>query len=500
MSDFEHRDYQVIGVNNLRSALAEKYLRLILSSPTGSGKTEMGMMVIRGAVQKKKRVAFLCNRINLVEQTSKRFRRANIPHGIIQGENTARTYENVLVASIQTVARRGMPDVDLLVIDEAHGVSGSKDFRKLIMEAKDVPVIGLSATPYAKGMAKFYAELGGPLFQKMIVAATVPELIELGYLVDVDVYAPSTPDMKGIKQSRNAFGDMDYSDADVGRAVDKPELIGDIVKHWFRLAKDTPTVCFAANIAHSKHIVERFLAAGVEAEHIDCYTDEHERQAILKRVESGETKVVSNVGILCEGWDFPACKTLILARPTRSLIRYLQMAGRIFRPHETKDRGLILDHSGTCQKLGFPTDDFTRELDDGTPKKESGKKEAEEKLPKPCPSCSFLKLSHKCPQCGFAPQAQSTIVTGEGNLELQVKSGVKHLDKQTAYSQLLTRAEERGYSRGWVSNQYRELFGVWPVKMKHKPTPVSFEMNNWLKHKAIKFAKKREKEAVNAAA
>jgi superfamily II DNA or RNA helicase len=99
----------------------------------------------------------------------------------------------------------------------------------------------------------------------MTVAATIPDLIEAGYLVDCDVYAPSEPDMTGIKQARNAFGDMDYTDADVGRAANKPELVGDIVTHWLRLARGTPTVCFAANIAHSKHIVERFHAAGVVA-------------------------------------------------------------------------------------------------------------------------------------------------------------------------------------------------------------------------------------------
>lgn len=99
-----------------------------------------------------------------------------------------------------------------------------------------------------------------------------------------------------------------------------------------RLSRGLPTVCFAANIAHLKHIVESFRAVGVAAEHADCYTSEEERIAILARVDSGETTIISNVGILCEGWDFPACRTLILARPTRSLVRYVQMAGRVLRP------------------------------------------------------------------------------------------------------------------------------------------------------------------------
>jgi superfamily II DNA or RNA helicase len=316
------RPYQALAVQNLRQSLARGAGRLMLCSPTGSGKTEIGMALVKGARSKHKRVAFLCNRIHLVNQTSRRFAKSKISHGVIQGENTRNIYEPVLVGSIQTVARRGLPEVDLLIIDEAHTVAGSKEYRAVIAAAK-CPVIGLSATPYARGLGKHYAELGGPLFEQMVIAATIPELIADGFLVDCDIYAPSEPNMTGIKQSRNAFGEMDYSDADVGRATDKPELIGDIVKHWFKLAKGTPTVCFASNISHSKHIVEQFRAAGVAAEHIDCYTDEDERKAILARMESGETLIISNVGILAEGWDFPACRTLILARPTRSLIRYM---------------------------------------------------------------------------------------------------------------------------------------------------------------------------------
>jgi superfamily II DNA or RNA helicase len=488
------RLYQTAAVQNLRLSLAGGVQREMLCSPTGSGKTEIGMALVRGARAKRKRVAFLCNRVHLVEQTSRRFTRAGIAHGIIQGENTTRVYESVLVASIQTVARRGLPNVDLIIIDEAHTVAGSSEYRAVLAAAKNVPVVGLSATPYARGLGKHYDELGGPLFEHMTVAATIPELIADGYLVDADVYAPSEPDMAGIKQARNAFGDLDYTDADVGRAVDKPELVGDIVAHWLRLAAGTPTVCFAANIAHSKHIVDRFLAAGVPAEHIDCYTPPEERQAILRRMESGEIMVLSNVGILAEGWDFPACRTLILARPTRSLIRYIQMAGRVLRPHESKDRALILDHSGSVVRLGFPTDEFPLELDDGKPREAKGAAIVREKpLPKACPSCSYVKTVHKCPVCGFAPEPKVNVDVRAGDLVLLTKKAKpQKIDKQTFYSQLLGVARDRGHKPGWVSHKYREYFGVWPRGMKDIPAPASSEVMGFLKHLQIRDAKRKE--------
>jgi len=488
---FEAREYQTYAVQNLRAGLAEGFKRQMLSSPTGSGKTEIGMILVRGAISKGKRVAFLCNRINLVGQTSARFFKAGIAHGVIQGANTSRTYENVIVASIQTVAKRGMPEVDLLVIDEAHGVAGSKDYRKVISQHKG-PVIGLSATPFSKGLGKVYDDLGGPLFEQMVIAATIQELIDQGFLVDCDVYAPSQPDLSGVKITAG-----DYNEKELGEAVDKPLLIGDIVTNWRKYANGTPTVCFATNIAHSRHIVEQFIASGVAAEHIDCYTSEDDRKDILARVSAGKTLVISNVGILTEGWDFPACRTMILARPTKSLIRYLQMAGRVLRPSEGKDRALILDHSGTVQSIGFPTDDFPMELDDGKPKQTTGSdKKVEEKKPSKCPQCSYLKKTGgKCPVCGFLPLKPNTTEHAPGELvpltkkEKAKQAKLDGLGKQEVYSELYRMAEERGYKPGWVANQYRGIFGVWPRGLKDVGRPPSLVVQNMVKSAMIRFHK-----------
>jgi superfamily II DNA or RNA helicase len=504
-AELELRPFQAAAVQSLRVGLKESFLRQMLYSPTGSGKSVMATGLIKGARLKNKRVAFLVNRVQLVEQMSAVLRRYGIPHGVIQGENTRREYEHVLVCSIQTVAKRGLPDVDFIVIDEAHAVAGSKDYRGIIESLAGKPVIGLSASPFSKGLGKHYDSLGGPLFERMVIAASIGELIEDGFLVDCDIYAPSEPDMSGIKQVRNKFGEMDWSDMDVGNATDKAELIGDIVSHWFKLARNTSTVVFAANIAHSKHIVEQFCAAGVSAAHLDCYADTDERRDVLRRFESGEIRIVSNSALLAEGWDAPFCETLILARPTKSLIRYLQMVGRVLRPFDGKDKALVLDHSGTVKRLGFPTDDLPLELDDGKPR--SASKQAQEKeapLPKACPSCAFMKPPkvHECPRCGFAPEKRSDVEVGEGQLELIVKGKKKapKMEKQAFYSQLLAYCSMRGYSEGWAAHAYRDYFDVWPKGLEKTAMEPTEEMNSWIKSRNIRNAKRREKEATRAAA
>ncbi len=488
---FELRQYQSTAIDGLRSVLGTGKKRVCLYSPTGSGKTEIGMKMIRLALGRGKRVAFLVNRIELCVQASRRFTDTGIAHGLIQGDNTNNVHASVIIGSIHTVAKRGMPEVDLILIDEAHGVPGSKAFRDLLFKLNNIPVIGLTATPFSPGMGKVYKELGGPLFEELVQAATIRELIDLNHLVDVDVYAPSEPDLRGVRIIAG-----DYNAKQLGEAVDKPDLVGDIVTHWVRLANGTATVVFATNQAHSRHVVEQFKAIGVAAEHIDCHTPDDERQAILARVRTGQTTVISNVGILAEGWDHPACSTMVLARPTRSLCRYIQMAGRILRPFPGKERGLILDHSGTVARLGFPTDDLPLVLDDGKPNSsKSRNEERTEPLPKPCPNCHFVRPAkvHECPNCGFKPERQSDVVVADGELvQLKRKKPVAKDAKQHVFSQLLFIERQRGYRHGWAANQYRSIFDVWPRGLNEVTATPSQEILNKVRANQIAYSKRKE--------
>lgn len=491
----ELRPYQTEAVNNLRSAMAQGFRRVILSSPTGSGKTEMGFEVIRLAQEKGKRVAFLANRIHLVDQTCRRLAEAGFSYGVIQGANTTAPWRSILVCSIQTVVKRGLPECDLLVVDEAHSCAGTKGYQEIMIGK---PVIGLTATPYSPGLGKHIPALDGPLFEHMVTAARIKDLVRDGFLVSAEVWAPGEPDLSNV---RVVAGDYDQKQLD--EAVDKPELVGDIVTHWLRLAGGASTVVFATNISHSKHIAEQFVSIGVKAEHLDCYTDDSERVAILARVASGETTVICNVGVLAEGWDYPACKVLILARPTKSLIRYLQMAGRVLRPFPGKEKALVLDHSGVVIRLGFPWDDFSRPLDDGKAKSSKSEKiEKPEPLPKKCPKCNFVKPPRTpvCPECGFEAVKPCDVEATDENLvlltdktETRAIRTLKDLGRQSVYSQLLSYSRAHKYNAGWAKHKYRVIWGQWPnhqVEIEETPTP---ELLAWVRSGQIRYSKWKAK-------
>lgn len=493
---FELRSYQQTAEHEARLALAGGKRRVVLYLPTGGGKTLTATSIITKAVAKGRKVVFLANRKQLVQQTSAVLTRYGIDHGILQAENTRSLDAQVLVASIDTVHVRGLPaDVGLIIIDECHGVAGSEKYRKLLAKYNALPVVGLSATPFAAGMAKHYPDIGGPLFEELVVGATITDLIADGYLVDADIYAPSEPDLAKVRSTKGMDGLLDYAQSDLEEATDKPQLIGEIVSHWRKLADGKQTVCFATSIPHSKHIVEKFQAAGVAAEHIDYHHDDEERAAILDRFARGETMVLSNVALLSEGWDCPSTEVMILARPTRSLIRFIQMVGRVLRPADGKTRALLLDHSGSTARLGHPCDDLPLELDDGKPKAagKQDKSERRESLPKPCPSCSFMRPAgvHACPKCGFAPERRSDVETVDGQLVKQErKKPVTKDAKQHVFSQLLFIERKRGYRHGWAANQYRSMFDVWPRGLNEVVATPTQEVLNKVRANQIAFAKR----------
>lgn len=485
----ELRSYQRNGIDAVKQSLRLGRKRVVLYAPTGAGKSVMALEIVKMVLAKGRKVAFLVNRKGLVHQFSGHLTKAGIAHGILQGENTFGVSMDVVVGTVQTASRRGLPPVDVVIIDEAHAVPGSSEYRKLIFAFNNIVWIGLTATPFSKGMRQKHVELGNEeLFQDLVITTTIKSLIEEKFLVDCDIYAPSEPDLSGVKMQKNSFGEMDYSEKDLADAVDKPALIGDIVSHWMKLAPGTQTVVFATNIAHSKHIVEQFRGQFIKAEHVDCYMDDEEKAAIHKRFESGEITVLSNVAMLREGWDVPGCSTMILARPTKSLIAWVQMVGRVLRPADGKTRALVLDHSGSVHELGYPTEDLPLELCDGKPKKTESKKR--EKNPKKCPKCYFIKKTHICPQCGFAPEKVSDVVEEDGELQT-VKKASKPM-KQEFYSELLGYAASKGYKHGWAANKYREKFSVWPKGLEEIRKIPSQETKNWILHSQIRYAKRRD--------
>lgn len=482
------RDYQKDAIAKLRHSLAKGHKRPVVQMPTGAGKTIAAAEIVRLARQKGNRVLFCVPSISLIDQTVQKFEQHDIWEiGVIQAMHM-RTDETqpVQVCSVQTLARRAkLPAADLVIVDECHVMFKFYDRWFNSPDWANVPVVGLTATPWSKGM--------GQIFDDLIIGTTTQQLIELKHLSDFKVYAPSSPDLTNV-----AVVAGDYNKRQLGVAMDKVPLVADIVSTWLEKGQNRQTICFCVNRVHAKHIQKLFQEAGVKTGYMDAFTNMTERATIAKQFADGDIQIVCNVGVLTTGIDWDV-RCIILARPTKSEILYTQMIGRGLRQAEGKDHCLILDHSDTTLRLGFVTDILYEKLDDGT-KKGLNQREKEVPLPKPCPSCSFLKppKTQVCPACGFKAEAVAKVehITGKlvelGRNDKKPNGIYTEAEKKKFYWELLGYAASYGYKPGWAFWTYKDKFGVSP-NYEIKTAEPSIATLTWIKHRNIVRAKQRDK-------
>jgi DNA repair protein RadD len=462
----------------------------VLQAPTGFGKTRLAAAIIEGALTKDKRVIFTVPALSLVDQTVEAFWNDGVRNiGVIQGCHGMTDWSRpVQVASVQTLQRRqDLPQADVIIIDECH--RWFEFYPKWMMDPawQNRPFIGLSATPWTRGLGRYFDDL--------IIAATTKDLITAGYLSPFRVFAPSHPDLTGV---RTVAGD--YHEGDLSGVMNDSTLVADVVDTWLGRAQNRSTFCFAVDRAHAKHLQQEFTTAGVSTGYIDAYTPSKEREDIRRKFQDGQIRVVCNVGCLTTGIDWDV-RCIILARPTKSEMLFVQIIGRGLRPAEGKEDCLILDHSDTHLRLGFVTDIHHDILDDGRPRANS--KSDRIRLPKECPQCAFLKppRMRECPACGFKAEAISDIEVADGEL-IEVIGRKKRGDeaskdeKAEFYAQLKGYAQTHGYASGWAAHKFREKFDLWPNGYKDvsamEPRP---KVLSWIKSRQIAWAKSKQRHA-----
>jgi len=490
MSETILRPQQVDLLAVLDAEIEAGCRRLIAQAPTGFGKTMVAAAVARKYQDTGKRVIFTVPALSLIDQTVEKFFAEGVHDvGVIQANHLATNYARpIQICSVQTLQRRKIPPADIVLVDEVHRWFDFYSDWLTDPAWADVPIIGLSATPWTRGLGRY--------FDRFIIAARTRELIDAGYLSKFRVFAPASPDLSGV---RTVAGD--YREDDLSKTMDKPALVADVVDTWIERGEKRPTLCFAVDRAHAKNLQTKFQAASVAAGYIDAYTPAIERKEIARQFHAGDIKVVCNVGCLTTGIDWDV-RCIILARPTKSEILFVQMIGRGLRTADEKADCLILDHSDNHIRLGFVTDIHHDRLDDGKTARKAQTPKDKEALPKKCPKCTFLKPPklRLCPACGFDPQPKCTVVAADGELvEMQSRFAARAptlAEQVQFYRELKFYAGDRGYKSGWVAHKFKEKFGYWPNRLDHLP-PVTPSLTTlgWIRSRQIAFAKSQQKAA-----
>jgi superfamily II DNA or RNA helicase len=409
--------------------------------------------------------------------------------GVIQGEHDKTDIgKQVQIATPQTIKRRftGRNEaifknyrVDLLIVDECHIKHTG------IMEAANhwgCPVLGLTATPYTKGLGLFYDSVIQPI--------KLDALIDQGYLAPYKVFSHNAPSMKGVKTSGG-----DYVAKQAAAKYDAG-IIGSVVHTWLMHGNGRKTLGFASTVASAQAFSDMFKASGIDSDFTSGYLDSDDAIERLDKFRHGDTMVLWNVQKLTKGFDMPQVSCIVDCAPTKSLSLHIQKCGRAIRIHDDKEFALMLDHAGNFIRNGMLEDAHIDSLDIGEGIKDRPNKE---KLPKPCPKCGMLKNTQICGNCGFKTEPKADIETQAGTLVELTRTQKKHNKDMTPdqkaefYGGLKKYSMDKGYKLGWASHKYKSKMGVWPNKYASVPLVEPNAMVlGFIKHENIRNAHRRK--------
>lgn len=340
------RPYQKEGIDKIFAAWSAGTQSVLFQMPTGTGKTVLFAEIVRRGFKKERKILIVVHRKELVEQIAESLLRRDVPAGIIMAGIPPSPQQPIQIASIQTLSRRTADFTPhLVIIDESHHAKASS-YKKLWEEFPQAKFLGVTATPIRMSGDGF-----DDIFDQLITTMPVRQFIAQGYLAPVRHFVSYLPNLIHVRK-RNG----DYMSEEISEIMQEQVVMASLTDAYHKYAAGKKTIVFAVDVAHSKSIVESYLAAGIPAAHVDAQTPRPERSRLLEQFKRGEIQVMSNVEIITEGFDFPACEAVQLARPTKSLALYLQMVGRVMRPSPGKDYGLILDNAGLWNDHGLATE------------------------------------------------------------------------------------------------------------------------------------------------
>ncbi len=484
------RRFQADSIDRLRQGMRDGHKNQMLMSPTGSGKTWIALRIVADVLTKGHRVIFACDRTTLVDQVSALAYQYGLDHGVIQANHWRRNYaKHFQIASLQTLARRGWPLVDLIIIDEAH--TRLKVWTKYIAGCR-ARVIGLSATPFTPGLAH--------LFTNLVNATTIQELVQTGDLVPLRILSCTPIDMLNAATLSGEW--TDSAAAERGMTI-----VGDVIRDWLRFGDGRKTIVFAATIAHCDALCQRFTEAGVSAAVFTSDTKANQRADLLKefRKVDSSLRVLISVEALAKGFDVPDVGCIVDCRPFRkSLSAAMQMWGRGQRasPLTGKKDCILLDHSGNIWRFSA---DYAKvywegldHLDAGQALDQQVRKEPERREDRPCPECGYQPFMARCLACGFESGWLPTVEQVPGRMkEFQLSKEAPMLpirlwQELCAYVRV---HGNLGNQQGRAASLFKNLTGCWPPHGWHiDSTPAaepSLAVLNRIRYHNIAYAKRK---------
>lgn len=338
---------------------------VMFQMPTGTGKTRLFTSIISDIkawgilTQRDPKILIIAHRVELIEQISDNLNRYKVTHGIIAGGKAKNLRCLVQVASIQTITHRTNKDVanslgvDFIIIDEAHH-STANSYKKLWELYPNAKKLGVTATPWRMNHLGF-----SKIYDKLIMSKSIKDFINEGWLAPYCYY--SVKNTSNIHHDINGINEFDiegdYKVSALERVMDNVSIRANLLNSYLKLAKGKKGIIYSVSRKHSDHICEEYKKVGINIVCIDSETPREERRLYVQRFRNGQIDIIVNVDIFSEGFDCPDIEFIQLARPTKSLVKYLQQVGRGLRPTPDKRKCIILDNVGSHIEFDLPNAD-----------------------------------------------------------------------------------------------------------------------------------------------
>lgn len=394
--------------------------RLLVTAPTGAGKSRVMTELIKYWVSCGKRVMLLTHRQMLRDQLAGVMQQHNVPCSMLAAGFEYDPFAQCYVAMDKTIEswvfrqeKIELPDVDIVLPDEAHLQSANvhQEIFDRTVENGGM-IVGFTATPVGLGA----------VYDTLLVGAQNSDCRKCGAHVPASHFAGAQGDVEGLKPVPTGV----YHDGESVRRIMTPVVNGDVMAHWKRHnPNELPTVLFAPSVPSSLWVAEHFTKQGVNTAHIDASdiwlngetmpSTPENRLAVMDESRSGRVKIITNRFVMREGLDWPWLSCISICTCFGSLSSYLQAGGRVLRssPSTGKTEAIVLDHGNHWVRFGSLNADrdwFLEKEDadykpDWKPNDVGDRKEPE---PICCPECGAIRkaivdgiVQRRCQKCGY---------------------------------------------------------------------------------------------------
>ncbi len=386
------RPYQREAIDAVRAVWEEGRNRVAVILPTGAGKTVVFSHMV---AEESGRTLVLAHRKELVEQAATKIQAIDpgIRVGIDMASRRADGECRAVVASVQTLAsqkRIGRWDRDAfsqVIVDECHHAL-AKTYRDILdyfrcFDSGGTKTLGVTAT-LARGDDKGL----GQIWPEVAYERSILEMVADGFLVrPKGISAP----LDSLDMSKVAVAHGDYTASSLEEQLVAAKFAEAVATAYREYAADRPGIVFTPTVATAHMAVDALRAAGFKAEAVWGDMDSIARETAVEGFKDGHVQILCNCMVLTEGFDAPRASCCVVVRPTQSAPLYIQMVGRVLRPHleSGKTDALVLDlvKASKAHKIvtlrdlsiadedeGEPADDDEDEPEDDGPKKQAARK------------------------------------------------------------------------------------------------------------------------------